>query len=157
MKLTSDEAVEYRFNLICRLHAEGKSQVEIARTANCSQGWVSQVLKRHRLSGNQPLKVKGKAPGGAPKLTRPQLEELKGFLVQGALAYGFETDNWGRGRVLELIRLKFGVVFHISHMSKLLKQMGFTLQKPKTRSYRKDDEAVRDWKESRLPALKKSK
>jgi transposase len=156
MKLRSDEAIEYRYELIIRLDSEGKSQGSIAQAAKCSQGWVSQVLKRSRSSGGQPLKVKGKALGAAPKLTQAQLEELKGLLVQGALAHGFETDNWGRGRVLELIRLKFGVVFHVSHMSKLLKRMGFSLQKPKTRSYRKDDAAVKDWKENRLPALKKS-
>jgi transposase len=156
MKLSGDSASEYRFGLIVRLQEEGKTQKEIATLVQCSQGWVSQVLKRHRLLGASGLKVKGKAPGNAPKLTKEQMEKLKAYLVEGALAQGFPTDNWSRERISQLIKDKFGVSFHVSHSSKLTRQIGFTLQKPKTRSYRKDEEAGREWKREKLPALKKS-
>lgn len=142
--------------MIVRLSTEGKSQKAIAALVQCSQGWVSEVLKRHRLLGPSGLKVKGKAPGKVPKLSAEQLEGLKVLLVAGALSHGFATDNWSRDRIAQLIKDKFGVVFHVSHMSKLVRQIGFTLQKPKTRSYRKDQGAVEAWKGSVLPDLKKS-
>lgn len=156
MRLSGDSATEYRFELIVRLSSEGKSQEAISTLAQCSQGWVSQVLKRYRLLGGAGLKVKGKAPGKAPRLNKEQLQSLKLLLLQGALAHGFETDNWSRERMAHLIKDRFGVVFHVSHLSKLVRQIGFTLQKPKTRSYRKDDQAVEAWKQSGLPDLKKS-
>lgn len=156
MRLSGDSATEYRFSLIVRLREEGKSQKAIAHLVGCSQGWVSQVLKRHRQLGLSGLKVKGKAPGKPPKLTKEQLEHLKVYLKDGALVHGFQTDNWSRERIRELIKHKFGVSFHVSHASKLMRQIGFTLQKPQTRSYRKDEAAGEEWKDKQLPALKKS-
>lgn len=156
MKLPNEAAVEYRFSLIVRLSKEGKNQREIASLSQCSQGWVSQVLKRYRLLGPSGLKVKGKAPGNASRLDKAQFESFKAFLLEGALAHGFETDNWSRERMAKLIADKFGVQYHVSHMSKLVRQIGFTLQKPKTKSYRKDEQAVKEWKEAGLPSLKKS-
>lgn len=156
MKLSEASASEYRFSLIVRIHEEGKTQKEISALVQCSQGWVSQVLKRYRLLGASGLKVKGKAPGKAPKLTMDQFENLKTYLLEGALAHGFPTDNWSRERIVQLIKAKFGVSFHVSHASKLTRKIGFTLQKPKTRSYRKDEAACQQWKEEQLPILKKS-
>lgn len=156
MRLKGDEAKEYRFALIGQLHAEGKSQTAISKLVQCSQSWVNEVLRRQKALGEIPLKVKGKALGKTPKLNNGQLEALKGMLLEGALQHGFETDNWSRERVAELIQRHFGVNFHISHMSKLLAQLGFTLQKPKAKSYRKNEAAVQEWKDKRLPALKKS-
>jgi transposase len=156
MRLKGDAAQEYRFALIARLSAEGKKQSEIAAVVQCSQSWVNEVLKRHKLLGGGALKVKGKALGKAPKLSGAELSNLQQMLLSGALHHGFETDNWSRERVWSLIKDKFGVSFHVSHMSKLLRQIGFTLQKPLGRSYRKDDGAEREWKDKTLPALKKS-
>lgn len=156
MRFKEDTAIEYRFGLIIRLYEEGRSQQSIAQLTQCSQSWVSKVLDRHRTSGATGIKVKGKAPGNSPRLSKAHLEALKTLLVEGALKHGFETDNWSRERIAQLIKNKFGVSFHVSHISKLVRQIGFTLQKPKTRSYRKDEEAVAAWKQSELPALKKS-
>lgn len=156
MRLKADTATEYRFSLIVRLHEEGRSQKSIANLTECSQSWVSKVIQRHRQHGAAGLKIKGKAPGNAPRLSKAQLETLRGLLVEGALRHGFETDNWSRERIAQLIKDKFEVTYHVSHMSKLMRQIGFTLQKPHAKSYRKDEQSVAEWKQSELPALKKS-
>ena len=70
--------------------------------------------------------------------------------------HGFETDNWSRERIAELIKKQFGQNYHVSHMSKLMQKIGFSLQKPKTKSYRKEEQAAIKWKEEELPSLKKS-
>lgn len=157
MRFKEDTAIEYRFGLIIRLYEEGRSQQSIAQLTQCSQSWVSKVLARHRTSGEAGIKVKGKARGNSPRLSNVQLDALKTLLIEGALKHGFETDNWSRERIAQLIKGKFGVSFHVSHISKLVRQIGFTLQKPKARSYRKDEQAVAAWKQSELPALKKSR
>lgn len=156
MELRGNQAKEYRYGLIYKLREENKSQKAIAELTQCSQGWVSKVLKRYKTLGTDGLKVQGQAKGNAPKLTKADLEVLKERLLEGALHHGFETDNWSRERIAALIKTQFGQSYHVSHISKLMQKIGFSLQKPKTKSYRKDEQAVLKWKEETLPALKKS-
>ena len=155
MRLTSDASVEFRFSLMIKLHKEGKSQTEIAELLDCSQSWVSKFLKRYREEGQQALHVRQGAIGKAAFLTKEQLEALKPLLLKGALSYHFPTDNWTRERIASFIEQQYGVHYHPSHISKVMRRLGFTLQKPKRKSFKKDDAAVKRWREETLPALKK--
>jgi transposase len=155
MKLSGDSAQEYRFDLIVKLRGEGRTQQSIAQLAQCSQCWVSKVLRRSKSSAGAPLTV-SHALGHSCRLSDSDLEKLKSMLVEGAIKYDFPTDNWTRERIAELIQSQFKVTYHVSHLSKLMRKIGFSLQKPKHRSYRKDDEAVAQWLSETLPALKKS-
>lgn len=155
MILKEARAIEYRYDIIIRLRASGKSQKAIAGLTNCSQCWVSRVLQRHKSLGTVSMGIKGKAPGNSSKLNNVSIELLKKFLLEGSLAHGFETDNWTRERIAQLIKTKFDIDYHVSHMSKLMKSIGFSLQKPVHHSYRKDEWAARKWKSEELPALKK--
>lgn len=156
MELTGNQAKEYRYGLILKLREEDKSQKAIAQLTQCSQSWVSKVLNRYKTIGAEGIKVKGKAKGNESRLTKSDLSALKERLLEGALHHGFETDNWSRERIASLIESQFGQSYHVSHMSKLMQKIGFSLQKPKTKSYRKDEQAAINWKEEQLPALKKS-
>lgn len=157
MELIGDQAKEYRFVLILKLREEKKSQKAIAALTGCSQGWVSKVLKRYKGKSVEAIKVKGKAKGNESRLTKADLLSLQARLTEGALHHGFETDNWSRERIAELIKTQFGQSYHVSHISKLMQKIGFSLQKPKTKSYRKDEQAAIKWKEEQLPALKKKR
>ena len=156
MKLQSIEAQEFRLQQIVSLHEEGYCQLDIARLLDCSQSWVSKVLKRARLEGKQRLKAKGPPPGRTPSLSQQQLLQLRTLLETEAKAAGFATDGWTRQRVAQLIKHRFGVEYHLSHISKVLRKLGFTLQKPKRRDYRQDGASVARWKQKTLPKLKKS-
>ena len=100
--------------------------------------------------------IKGKAKGAQSKLSTDQFTLLRELLLQGALHHGFETDNWTRERIAQLIMDKFQVSYHAAHISRLMKKMGFSSQKPRTRSYRKDELQVQHWKTEQLPRIKKS-
>ena len=50
---------------------------------------------------------------------------------------------------------EFGVRYHPAHVSRLLKKLRLTLQKPIRRADQRDEEAIRRWKEERWPKLKK--
>jgi len=155
MRLKGDASIEFRFTLIVKLYKEGKKQQEIATLVACSQAWVSKVLHRYRNRGKKGLKIKGKAPGKVSYLSRKQLEKLKTLLLKGALHYHFPTDNWTRERIAALIEQQFSVHYHPSHVSRLMRRIGFTRQKPKRRSFKKDERAVEKWHRETLPALKK--
>jgi transposase len=53
---------------------------------------------------------------------------------------GFE-EMYGRVRVAELIRREFGVSYHPAHVSRLLKKLRLSLQKPERRANQRDEEA----------------
>jgi len=155
MRLKGDSAVEYRFELIIKLHKEGKKQQQIADLAGCSQPWVSKVLHRYKAKGKGGLKIKGKARGKKALLSSVQLRRLKTLLLNGALHQGFATDNWTRARIANTIEQHFSVHYRAAHISKLMRRIGFSLQKPKRISFKKDQKQVIKWKEQTLPQLKK--
>ena len=153
MRLKHTETQKFRRDQIVQLRSEGKTQSEIAVLLGCTQAWVSVVLKRSK-SGyydNVPPRRLGKKAA----LDQSALDELKIALEQGALAHGFETDNWSRERVCQLIEQKFGISHHPAHASRLLAKIGFTRQKPKRKDYRRDANEVSKWYKERLPKAQK--
>src|SRR5215210_1562305 len=83
---------------------------------------------------------------------RARLREL---LAQGAEAHSFRGEVWTCERVAEMIRREFGVSYHPAHVSRLVRALGLSLQKPARRADQRDEEAIRRWKEERWPELKK--
>lgn len=156
MRLSTTSGQEFRNRTIVELYESGKTQKEIAELTDCTQAWVSKILNRYRLEGSKGLLSKGKAKGAKSKLDSIQLEQLKQFLLAGALEHGFATDNWTRERIAALILKEFEVRYHPAHISWIMQKIGFSKQKPVTRSYRKDEKAVKEWKTKTLPSLKKS-
>src|SRR5215475_9904835 len=53
------------------------------------------------------------------------------------------------------IEERFGIRYHNHHVPRLLHQLGFSVQRPRTRLARADHEAQALWLNKTLPALKK--
>jgi transposase len=113
---------------------------------------VSQWLKRARTGGAQAL-VHRKPPGRASRLSAEQKAELVRLLEQGAEAQGFLGDVWTTKRVASLIKQAFGVRYHPAHMSRLLRELGWSVQKPIRRATQRNDAAIHEWWSERWPAL----
>jgi transposase len=119
-----------------------------------SQSRISQLYHQFQREGEAGLVVK-RAPGAAPKLTPEQRAQLPELLSKGAEHYGFEGAVWTRARVGEVIQQHFGVTYEVSSIGLILKELGFTLQKPRRRDYRQNPQRVAEWQEKTLPELKK--
>jgi transposase len=89
-----------------------------------------------------------KAPTRPWSTTAPQ---------RGAEAHGFRGEVWTCERVAEVIRKEFGVSYHPAHVSRLLKALRQSLQKPQRRAEQRDEEAIEHWKEKKWPSLKKGR
>jgi transposase len=76
-------------------------------------------------------------------------------LAQGAPAFGFRGDIWTAARVAQLIKEQFGVQYHPAHVSRLLRQLQWTPQKPLVRASQRDEAAIEAWYRERWPAIKK--
>ena len=132
----------------------GWSQATIAQALGVSPGAVSQWLKRGRQCGKDAL-YRQPPPGPTPKLTTEQRASLPSLLAQGAEAFGFHGDLWTNPRIAALVEEQFGVRYHPAHISRLLRQIGWTSQKPITRATQRDEAAITRWVSECWPSLKK--
>jgi transposase len=146
----------YRNRCIINLCQTGQlTQEQIAQSMEISQGRVSQLYGQFQEAGEAGLVVK-KATGAPPKLTTEQRAQLPELLSKGAEYYGFQGEVWTRARVGEVIKQQFGVTYEVSSIGLILKELGFTLQKPKRQDYRQNPQRVAEWQEKTLPELKKT-
>lgn len=137
------------------LKEEGFSQQQIADVLGVSKGAVSQWIRRGREGGVEGLKRRV-ACGASPRLTDEQRTELAELLVAyDAEDYGFTGKAWTCERVTRVILWHFGVSYHPAHVSRILRQMRISPQKPARRANQRDDAAIEHWKNERWPELKK--
>jgi len=134
------------------LAQEGWTGRAIAQALGVTPGAVSQWLKRAREGGAQAL-VHRMPPGPPSKLTPEQKADLVSLLEQGAEAHGFLGDVWTTKRVASLIKQAFGVRYHPAHMSRLLREVDWSVQKPIKRATQRNDAAIAQWWSERWPAL----
>jgi transposase len=62
---------------------------------------------------------------------------------------------WTREAVRDLIENRFGIRYSLGMVGRLLRHWGFTPQKPVTRAYERDDDAIRRWLRVDYPALRR--
>ena len=133
---------------------EGWPQKEIAAALGVSEGAVSYWVKRGREGGEEALKAHP-PKGVSPRLTVEQKAQIPEFLAKGAEAYGFRGDVWTASRVAEVIKRTFGIRYHRDHVGKLMREAGWSRQKPVERASQRNEEALKQWSEERWPDIKK--
>src|SRR2546428_3764081 len=147
---------EWRRLRAWELKQQGWTQRAIARALGVTEGAVSQWCTRARARGAEALRHRP-APGPTPKVPPEQLARLPAFLAPGAEAYGFAGDLWTTGRVAVVIERVFGVRYHPAHVSRLLRAVGWSPQKPVRRAAQRDEAAISAWVEERWPTLKRGR
>ena len=111
-----------------------------------------QDWKQH---GDAALAAKPR-PGRPSKLTAQQRAKLQKLLLAGAMAGGFPNALGTLQRIATLIRKRFGVRYHPSHLWRVLRGCGWSCQVPERRAIQRDEEAIAHWMRHKWPALKKS-
>jgi transposase len=139
-----------------RLLQEGEmTQVEIARYLGVSEAAVSQWKRKLEQSGPDALRPRT-ASGRPPKLDGAARQALIEKLEAGAMAAGFPTEQWTQARVKQVIEREFGVSYHRDYISRLLNDLGWSVQKPDPRAIERDEELIRAWLKQDWPRIKKS-
>jgi len=128
---------------------------EVARRIGCSVSSVMRWRDMWNKGGEEGLKVRI-ASGRPPKLNKKQKAELLRMLMQGPMAFGWNTDVWTTKRVVELIRRKFSVTYHFSQVSRILHAQGWSAQKPERRALERNEAAIREWKTTTWKRVKKT-
>jgi transposase len=154
-KLTREQQAERRAEAVRLLEAGEMKQVEIARYLGVTEAAVSKWKKQLAEEGPQALRLR-KASGRPPKLDEVDRQALVKKLEEGAVAAGFATEQWTQARVKKVIEREFGVVYHQNYISRLLDDLGWSVQKPDSRAIERDEDLIRAWLSRDWPRIKKS-
>jgi transposase len=84
-----------------------------------------------------------------------QLAQVEQALLAGARASGFGNDLWTLTRVAQVIEQHTGIAHHPGHVWRLLRQLGWSVQRPARRAAERDDAAVERWVKQDWPRIKK--
>jgi transposase len=150
----SAKELEVRRQMAGRLLQEGKGVREVARLVKASPSSVSRWNQALREGGLEALRAKPHG-GRRARLTAKQKRTLEQVLVEGPLAAGFTTDLWTLARVAQVIERRFGVKYHPGHVWYILRDMGWSCQKPERRARERDEEAITRWRERDWSRIKK--
>ena len=148
----SQDAREWRRLRAWELHQQGWTGKAIAQALGASEAAVSTWLKRARAGGVAALK-RHPPPGATARLTVAQRAQLPALLAKGAEWYDFVGNVWTTKRVAAVIKREFGVTYHPAHVSRLVRQVGLSLQKPVVRATQRDEDAIWAWQTETWPAL----
>jgi len=146
--------LEARRRRAADLLADGMSLAEVARYVGADVSSVKRWKRAVREGGSDALAAIPH-PGRPAKLSPAEKQQLVAILRRGPLAAGFRTDLWTCRRVASVIQRRFGIVYHVDHVGRLLHGLGFTRQKPHRRARERDEQAITHWREKRWPEIKK--
>lgn len=158
MKITKEEEPanwrEYRRLRAWEMHQQGYKQCAIAKAVGLTPSAVSRIIARGKAGGVEALRHQ-KPVGRQARLSDEQREQLVVELAQGAEAHGFAGDVWTTERVAQFIAARFGVKYHRDYMGPLLRQLGWSPQRPVVRASQRNEAAIAEWVEVTWPELKK--
>lgn len=150
----SPEQLEQRRLHAITLFENGLAPVDIAHKIGVDRRSVRRWRASFRKSGQNGIKARP-VPGRPSKLDSRQKRSLERRLLQGAMRAGYPTNLWTCPRVAAVIKHQFGVRYHVDHIVRLLRSLGWSPQKPERRARERDEEAIRRWVKEDWPRLKK--
>src|SRR5260370_21361747 len=148
--------LEGRRRAAAELRKQGVSQSEVARRLGVHRQSVIRWARQLAQSGRAGLKQAGRA-GRKPKLSASQLRKIERALKRGPETLGYAGGLWTAGRVRELIEDQCAVRYHEAHVWRILRQLGWSCQRPPGRALERHEATTRYWKRVRCPRLKKKR
>lgn len=133
---------------------QGIKEAEVARRLGVHRQSVNRWAVQLEANGRRGLKKAGRA-GRKPRLSEKDLGKLERGLQRGPEALGYASGLWTTARVAELIEQEFSIKYHPGHVWRILRQLGWSCQRPTGRARERDEERIRWWKQERWPAIKK--
>jgi transposase len=137
------------------LFDQGERQAAVAATLKVSRQSVSRWYYNW-LNGNTGAIQGASRAGRNRRLTTEHVELIRAELLRGAGAHGYSSDLWTLPRVAKLIEAVTSVHYHPGHVWRVLKQMGWSLQRPTLRAKERDEEQIRHWKRRTWDQVKKT-
>lgn len=151
-KGSPEELERRRLRAIALLNQEYQP-VDVARMVGVDRRSVRRWKAAYLKEGDKAIKAK---PAGRPqKLDEKAKKQLEHKLFKGAKASGFPNDLWTCPRVARLIFICFGIRYHVDHIGRLLRSMGWSPQRPQRRAIERDEKEIQRWIKQQWPIIKK--
>jgi transposase len=156
LRFTTTDAAVFRNATIILMSAVGRSKASVAHDLGCSIGTVDIMRKGYRargLDGLIPLK-----PPGRPSRARPEYRAALRTVIQTPpqdLGYGFSV--WSLARLNAHLIKQTGIGFSEDQLGRIMKQEGFSFQRPKHTMKGKRDEEAFEKAAAKLRSLKKKR
>jgi transposase len=136
------------------LSVEGRTTTEIATLLKVHRSTVPLWIQQYNRDREDGL-LEGHRSGRPRSLTDRQQQQLQDILDSGPVAYGLDTGVWTSPIIAQLIAEEWDVRFHPGHVRKLLRQLGYSVQRPTTRLVQADPAKKHRWVRYRYPSIKK--
>jgi len=147
--------VAQRFHAIA-LSIEGYTTHRIAQALKVHRSTVPLWIEHWNQERENGL-LEGHRSGRPGGLSDTEREELQDILDSGPVAYGLETGIWTSPVISRVIAQEFDLHYHPGHVRKLLKQLGYSVQRPTTRLVQADPVRKNRWVRYTYPRLKKKR
>ncbi len=133
---------------------QGATQATVAKKFGVSRAAACKWQSAWEERGLPGLASKG-PPGFASALNDKNKRKSKQSILRGPLSHGYDTDLWTLARLAEVLKKTTKVSFGPVRTWQVVRDLGFTPQKPRLQHKERDEKAIEYWKTRRLPGLKK--
>ena len=138
-----------------RLRA-GDAAPVVAAELGVASNTVYMWGKIARVSGKKALRAVPRS-GRPLKLGREHWAGLKRMVLKGPKACGFDRELWTLPMIRELIEREFGVEYHDDHLSKFVRRLGLSVQRPMVRAKERDEKAIKRFIGVEFPRIEKKR
>jgi transposase len=133
---------------------QGLSSASIAVSLTVDPQTVRRWRRTCNACGREGLASR-KHPGSKPRLNPQQHERLAELLLLTPSQCGFERYLWTTSLIADLIQQEFDVSYHHDTVGFLLRDLGFTWQKPACRAKERDEVRIEAWRREVWPEILK--
>lgn len=146
---------QQRFNA-ARMSDQGIEPKVIAASLGFDDQTVRRWLRDYRRGGMEALKAKVH-PGPTPRLTEEQKQQLLALLERPPDAYaapdGLAGQLWTAAKIATLIKGRFGVCYHPSHVGQMMHDLDYSQQLPHKRPRERDQAKIDLWLAQEWPRI----
>lgn len=149
-------AMEKRRLKAAKYFERGLGCSEVARRLGVRRQSAHGWMQAWQRGGRESLRSSGPA-GRKPRMSDGQKRQLIDAMLAGPQQSGYATEVWTLPRVRALVRKHTGETYHTGHLSRMLRALGLSCQRPERRAIERDEKNIRRWKRVEWPAIKKKR
>jgi len=137
------------------LFAKGMTQAEVARRLGVSRTSAMKWYDAWKSKGTRGLQL-AEHFGRPTKTTDADLARIEAALLKGPAAHGWTTEIWTLPRIAKVVEETVGVRYHPGHVWRILRKLGWSLQRPTTKARERNEAAITHFKTREWARVKKT-
>lgn len=140
--------------IAANMFEQGLSTAVIAASLQVDDQTIRRWRRVFKAQGRAGLAC-SKHHGRPSRLTAEQKQQISTLLLKNPQELGFDRHLWTQQLIADLILSKFDISYHHDHIGVILKELGFTHQKPMRRARERDEAKIESWRKETWPELLK--